>query len=150
MYSLDAKGDEGNPHHQNVQEVEVIPTECSFMEEGSVCHHLRRRQKKLEEQMTTKKKNIYIIQCTQDTHTHTQIESYTPHVRGNTPTHIQYKHVKQKKHMLTYSTLHLAHAHTHTSPHSFGSLWFGVASSEQWKRRLNLPSPPLQPLNTWM
>lgn len=39
--SLDAKGDEGNSHHQQVQEVEVIPTERSFMEEGSVCGHLR-------------------------------------------------------------------------------------------------------------
>lgn len=59
--------------------------------------------------------------------------------------HTQYKHFNvffnRKKH--TLSTLH-------TSSHSFSALWFGVASSDQWDRRLNLPSPPPRPLPTWM
>lgn len=78
----------------------------------------------------------------------TQIVTFTRHTSKVTDYTVHYKHVVQKKHMLTYSTLHLAHAHT--SPHSFFSLWFGVASSEQWNRRLNLPSPPPRPSPTWM
>lgn len=45
---------------------------------------------------------------------------------------------------------HTALSTLHTSSHSFSALWFGVASSDQWDRRLNLPSPPPRPLPTWM
>lgn len=70
--SLDAKGDEGNSHHQQVQEVEVIPTERSFMEEGSVCGHLRcggGETGNLQEELTKTHKKTHILSCT-DMHTH--------------------------------------------------------------------------------
>lgn len=82
--SLDAKGDEGNSHHQQVQEVEVIPTERSFMEEGSVCGHLRGGGADREftggTDKHTHKKNTF---CPTHTHAHA-------HTRAHTPTHISH------------------------------------------------------------
>lgn len=101
-YLLDAKWDEGNSHHQQVQEVEVVPTECSFMEEGSVCRHLRRGQGKSEEQMAKKKTHI-----SSNAHwTHTNKELCSRFTLQRTQTHRRYTHVKQEKH----------HAHTQHSP----------------------------------
>lgn len=40
LYSLNAKGDQRHSHHQQVQEVEIVPAESSFMKEGSVRRHL--------------------------------------------------------------------------------------------------------------
>lgn len=127
VFSLDAKGDEGHSHHQQVQQVEVIPTECSFMEEGSICRHLRRGRRKLEEHLIKKKKqNTFYPTRTRLAQTVT-LPLHTSEDRDR-----KHKHIEKEKHMLTHITLHQAHAHT--SPHSFWSLWFGVASSEQWKQ----------------
>lgn len=65
LHSLNAKRNEGNSHHQQVQEVEVVPTECTFMEEGSICCHLARGQKKLEEIIEKKNKNDMFYPLTQ-------------------------------------------------------------------------------------
>lgn len=124
VFSLDAKGDEGHSHHQQVQQVEVIPTECSFMEEGSICRHLRRGRRKLEEHLIKKKKqNTFYPTRTRLAQTVT-LPLHTSEDRDR-----KHKHIEKEKHMLTHITLHQAHAHT--SPHSFWSLWFGVASSKQ-------------------
>lgn len=91
--SLDAKGDEGNSHHQQVQEVEVIPTERSFMEEGSVCGHLRgggRRTGNLQEELTNThtKRTHFVLHTHTHMHTHAPTHprtSHTPRLRAHSP-----------------------------------------------------------------
>lgn len=130
---LNAKGDQRHSHHQQVQEVEIVPAECSFMKKCSVCRHLWRRWRTLEDLMTERQTNTWA-------HLHF-------HSSEETDIH--------STNISTSFLIEKTHAHIQRSPpctrlHTFSALWFGVASSDQWDRRLNLPSPPPRPLPTWM
>lgn len=92
LYSLNTKGDQRNSNHQQVQEVEIIPAECSFVEKSSVCCHLMGRTEGVKD---FKKCNFF----------HSQIRS-------------TFFILFKQKQEHTISTQYLAVTHTHTLLHT--------------------------------
>ena len=149
LCSLDAKGDEGNSHHQQVQEVEVIPTERSFMEEGSVCGHLRMGGGGQGIYRRNWQKHSQKEHMLSYTHTHTRSQAHprrrlhvTLHMSEQTPL----KHIHVSTHMRSHTRLLLPRSHAWT--HLFCTLIRGGELSETGGQ--NLTPPPLRPLRTWM